>query len=182
MLQSPYRRGAHDGFTFGIYLTAMFFCSIFAINVPLLGLISFVLMVGVPLVIYRYLVSFERSLGEAASFPMLWMQGVVIFFCGSLIVSAAMVVYMKWIEPDYILNQIKMVADMSGTAPGTFMDEAAEVAQAMIDNKFIPSPISIMTEIIMLAIVTGSILSIAISALLALKRNTRRTRNQMIKH
>lgn len=172
MIQSPYRRGADDGLYFGLYLTAMFFASIFAQTLPVLSLAAFAMMVAVPVVIYGFMRSYDRALGSAATFPMLWMHGVVIFFCGILISGAALVIYMKWIEPDFVINQIRSVADLAGTAPGTMMDEAADLASKMIEARFVPTPISIVTELIMLAIASGSILSIILSALFALRRKS----------
>ncbi len=172
MIQSPYRRGADDGFYFGLYLTAMFFSSIFSQHFALLSLLSMAMIVLVPFVIYRFMRSYNRDLGHAASFPMLWMQGVVIFFCGILISGAALVVYMKWIEPDFVINQLHSVADMAGMAPGTMIDSAADMASKMLDAQFIPTPMAIVTELIMLAIASGSILSIILSAVFAIRRKS----------
>ena len=48
----------------------------------------------------------------------------------------------------------------------------------MIKANFIPSPIAIVTELIMAAIVSGSILSIIISAGFAMRHKALRRRNQ----
>lgn len=174
MFQSPYRRGADDGFIFGLYLTAMFLASIFSGAVPLLSLVSLALMAGVPGVIYMFMKRYDRRTGMTASFPMFWMQGVMIFFCGMLIAGTVLVVYMKWLSPDFVLRQLQAVAAMKGSTPGSVMDEAASVASSMIENNFIPTPIAIVTELIMLAIVTGSILSIILGAILTLRRRATR--------
>lgn len=105
MIKSPYRRGADDGFLFGIYLTVMFFASIFAGSFAPLSLLALVMMVSVPVVIYRFMRSYHRSLGPSGTFAMLWMQGVMIFFCGMLIAGTALVVYMKWIHPGFVVEQ-----------------------------------------------------------------------------
>ena len=104
MIQSPYRRGADDGFFFGAYLTVMFFASIFSEWMPLLQLLSGAMAVCVPLTIYRFMLRYHRSLGQMGSFPMLWMQGVVIFFCGMLLAGTALVVFMKWLSPDFVVE------------------------------------------------------------------------------
>ena len=69
MIQSPYRRGADDGFFFGAYLTVMFFASIFSEWMPLLQLLSGAMAVCVPLTIYRFMLRYHRSLGQMGSFP-----------------------------------------------------------------------------------------------------------------
>lgn len=109
---------------------------------------------------------------------MFWMQGVVIFICGILIAGALLVVYLKWIDPGYILRQLNTVIEAGSTpeAAGTFLAEAAEVARQMIDQRFIPSPIAIVTEMIMLAIVSGSFLSILLGGFFALRNKLRRSK------
>ena len=170
MIKSPYRRGADDGFIFGVYLTVMFFASILSGGSVLLTMLSGVMMAGVPLVIYMFMRSYHRSLGVAGSFAMLWMQGVVIFFCGMLIAGTVLVVYMKWINPDFVIDQLNAVASLKDTAPGTNLEVAAETARKMIDANFIPAPIDIVVEMLMLAIVTGSFLSMLLSGIFVLLR------------
>lgn len=173
MIQSPYRRGADDGLIFGLYLTAMFFASIFAGSFALLSLLGAAMMVGVPVVIYLFLRRYDRSLGPAATFAMLWMQGVVIFFCGMLIAGTALVVFMKWVHPGFVAEQLTAVAALKGTVPGSQIDLAADVAENMLEANFIPAPIDIVTELLMLAIVTGSLLSMTLSGIFALRRHRR---------
>lgn len=170
MIQSPYRRGADDGFIFGIYLSVMFFASILAGDFAPLSLLALAMMVGVPAVIYRFMLSYHRKLGAAGSFAMLWMQGVVIFFCGMLIAGTLLVVYMKWVHPDFVAGQLAAVAALKGSVPGSQMDFAADVASKMIEANFIPTPIDIVTEMIMLSIVSGSMLSMLLSGIFALRR------------
>jgi len=172
MIQSPYRRGADDGFIFGIYLSVMFFASILAGSFAPLSLFALVMMAGVPVVIYRFMLSYHRQLGAAGSFAMLWMQGVVIFFCGMLIAGMLLVVYMKWVRPDFIVEQLTAVAALKDTVPGSQIDVAADVAARMIEAKFIPTPIDIVTEMIMLAIVSGSLLSMTLSGIFVLRRRS----------
>lgn len=171
---SPYRRGADFGFFFGLYLTLMFFSSIFAQHLPLLGLLSMALMVGVPAVIYYFIRRYDRELQDCATFPMMWMLGVVIFVCGILISGALLVVYMEWIEPDFVLKQLEGVVEMGRKAPGTALAEAGDIASQMIKARFIPSPIAIVVELIMAAIVSGSLLSIAISGVFAFRHKMQR--------
>ncbi len=178
MITSPYRRGADDGFFFGIYLTLMFFSSIFAQSLPLLGLLSPVMALGVPAVIWFFIRRYDRMLQECATFPMMWMLGVVIFVCGSLISGLLLTIYMKWIEPDFVLNQLNAIIELGKGAPGTVLAEAGDIAAQMIEANFVPTPIAIVSEIIMLATVTGSLLSIVISGIFALKHKTQRHRRE----
>lgn len=171
---SPYRRGADDGLIFGLYLTLMFFGSIFAPKLPLLGLLSFALMAGVPAIIALFLYRYNRNQHGCASFSELWMSGIVTFICGSFISGALLIVYMKWIEPDFIVNQLNGLIEASKQVPGTALEEAGNMASQMIDANFIPSATAIASEVIMLAIVSGSLLSMIISSLLVIMNRNKR--------
>ena len=170
MIESPYRRGAHDGLTFGLYLTVMFFCSIFAQAWPVLSMVSLAMMVVVPAVIYRYLRRYQLALGVASHFSALWMQGLVIFACGMLLSGLVLTVYMTWINPSYIADQLASLAAMKGSVPDSGIDQAALVAERLIENRAVPRPIQVIVELEMLAIVSGSLLSLIISALLSTLR------------
>lgn len=142
----------------------------------LFSLLSLLMMVGVPVVIFFFIRRYDRQLQECATFPMMWMLGVVIFVCGMLIAGALMVIYMQWIAPDFVLTQLQGVVELGRQAPGTALAEAADIASQMIEANFIPSPIAIVSELIMAAIVSGSLLSILISSFFALKHKTSRQR------
>ncbi len=108
---SPYRRGADDGFVFGAYLTASFLTMVWSSAVPLLGLVSMLLLAGVPVFIYMKLRrSFVADCGHTL-LSSLWMQGIATFACGSLIAGAVATAYLKWIEPDFIIGRLREAID-----------------------------------------------------------------------
>ncbi len=170
MIPSPYRRGADDGFIFGIYLSAMFLASLLSTHFPVLSLVSLLMAAIVPVVIFLFMKRFDSALREYSTFPMLWMQGVVIFVCGILISGTVMVVYLKWIEPDYVITQLHTLVEAGATSDDANVKSFAKVAEQMLEANFIPTPIVIVTELIMLAIVTGSILSIILSTYFTVRR------------
>ena len=175
MNQSPYRRGADDGFLLGIYFTAMFFASIYSSVFPVLSFAALLLMAGVPVAAWIMMRRYQRSEQWEATFPMLWMQGVMMFMCGMLIAGAALLVYMKWVEPDFISDQLKALAALAGSAPGTFVDRAAEMAEMMLEARFIPTPTDIVVELLLLAVVSGSFLSMFFAGIMvALRRGGHR--------
>ena len=82
---SPYRRGAVYGVPFGLYLTALFFAISYTFDIPLLGPVSFLLMLGVPFMIYGFLRrSFVEDRGTTI-YSSLWMEGIAIFFFGGML-------------------------------------------------------------------------------------------------
>lgn len=162
---SPYRRGAEDGLTFAIYLVVMFFASIYTTKVALLSLLVILMMLGVPFVIYRYLRrAFVADRGTSLM-SALWMHGIMIFLCGSLLAGAVEVVWLRWIDPTYIVDQLHSVIDLYENSGWDRGEEMAEVLQRMIDNSLVPSAISIVMEMIWLSVFTGSLLSALISLL-----------------
>lgn len=174
--QSPYRRGADDGFYFGLYLIAMFFGMVFSVKSGLFGLITFALIIGVPFLIYRWLrKSYVEDNGKT---PMssLWMQGIMIFACGSVICGVVATIYLKWIEPDFIIKRLHETIALYNSTDWAKGKEMAEVLQRMIDYHLVPSAVAIVVEMIWLSIFSGSLLSLLMS-LLARSRPVRSNHN-----
>lgn len=163
--QSPYRRGAENGITFGVYLTVMFFASVYSEKVQLLGLLTICMMLLVPFIIYRYLRRSYVTDHGCTLLSSLWMQGIMVFLCGSVLSASVQIVYLRWINPDFIINQLRSIIDIysnSGVAQG---EQMAELLQNLIDAKAVPSAISLVIEMIWLSVFTGSLLSVLVSLL-----------------
>lgn len=177
-LPSPYRRGAEDGLTFAIYLTVMFFASIYSTRVALLSLLVILMMLGVPFVIYRYLRKAYVADSGTTVMSALWMHGIMVFLCGSLLAGAVEVVWLRWIDPTYIIDQLHAVIALYEDSGWERGEEIATVLQRMIDNSLVPSAISIVMEMIWISVFTGSLLS----ALLALLVRARPLRSDRGRH
>lgn len=182
MIESPYRRGADDGFLFGLYLTALFAASIFSEQVPLLSLVTLALVVMVPVYVWQRMRSFSRACRGAATFPMLWMQGMVMFACGMALAGVVLTVYMKWINPGFIARQWHMMAALASSPDSSFMQQTGKMAQVMIDNGMVPRPMEIVLQLFLLAVASGSILSMTLGAILTLfhRRRTRKDIDSII--
>lgn len=172
---SPYRRGANDGFYFGLYLTVMFFAIVISVKVSVFSLLAFAMMLFVPFLIYRWL---RRSYVEdkgRSQLSALWMQGIVIFACGSLIAGVVATIYLKWIDPDFIVNRLNEAIELYKDSDWPQGREIATVMQEMIDYNFVPSAIAIIFEMIWLSIFSGSLLSLLMSLLARARRVERET-------
>lgn len=165
MSASPYKRGADDGITFAIYLTVLFFASIFSPKHILLSVSSLVLMAGVPFMIYYYLRRAYVADKGIATVSSLWMHGIMIFVCGSVLSAVVQVVYLRWIDPLYISNMVKLLIDTYSKIPGENAREIVTVLQRTLDYHLLPSAISIVFEMIWLAIFSGSLLSLLMTLL-----------------
>lgn len=172
---SPYRRGADDGFVFGLYLAATFLAMVLASRLPLLGLISLLMCAGVPVFIYiRLRRSFTADNGHTL-LSSLWMQGIVTFACGSLIAGAVATAYLKWIEPDFIISKLREAIDFYAGSGWSRGEEVAETLRRMIDMHLVPSAVAIVVEFIWLSVFSGSLLSL----LMALLARSRPVRNKI---
>lgn len=168
--KSVYRRGADDGLFVGIYLIIMFFASAFSMTIPFAGLLSIILVLGVPFIIYRFLRRSYVNDNGTTQFSALWVQGITTFFCGSLISGIVALIYMKWINPDFILTQIQTLIDVYMANDWKEGKEIAEVLTKMIENNMLPTPINIVIESIWLAVFTGSILSMIVSMIVQARK------------
>ena len=171
--KSVYKRGADDGLFFGIYLIIMFFSSAFSMAVPFAGLLSMLLVLGVPFLIYRFLRRSYVNDSGTTQFSALWVQGITTFFCGSLISGIVALVYMQWINPDFIATQVQSLIDVYMATDWEEGKEIAKVLTKMIEQNLLPTPINIVIESIWLAVFTGSILSMILSIVV----QARKTKN-----
>lgn len=165
-----FRRGADDGFLLGLYFSALFFAMVYSMTVPLLSMAALALMAGVPVVIYKFLRrSYVADYGTTR-FSALWMQGIVTFFCGSLILALVSFVFMRWIEPDYIESVMRQVVEVYGGASWPQGREAADVLQHALDAGLVPRAIQVSMELLWTGVFTGSILSIVVSLIVQARR------------
>ena len=172
--KSPFRRGADDGLFMGLLLVAVFFTGSLSFRYPLAANIAPILMLaGVPLLTYMLLRrSFVRDNGLTL-FSSLWMQGIVTFFCGTLILAIFMYAYMRWGDPSFMHDMVCRMADFYDSMPQTPQtQEVSKILHTMIDENIYPSEIDVAIESIWLSVFSGSILSM-LAALIVRARRVR---------
>lgn len=169
MSKTPYRRGAEDGLKLGIYLTAMTFASIYSDVVPLFGMATFLMAIAVPIIVYRFMVGYKKELGGVVTFSMLWMQGLVLFACASTIAGVMLMMYLRWINPDFLHSQIEALAAMDTSGTFESLQRSKELAQNMLEQNFVPRAIDMVIQYILLGITSGSILSMFLSGIIILR-------------
>ncbi len=162
---SPYRRGADDGFLFGILLAAIFFAGDFSFTVPLLGLISMLLALSVPFVIYFFLRRAYVADYGTTQLSSLWMQGIMTFACGSAIAGLLAMVYLKWINPDFFSLRIAEAIEFYRSSGWESGERMADTLSAMVSAHVMPSAVQMVLEMIWLGIFSGSLLSLLMSLL-----------------
>ncbi|MCC8039260.1 MAG: DUF4199 domain-containing protein [Bacteroidales bacterium] len=164
--KSIFLRGAESGAFMGLFLAMMFILMALSLDWPLLGPITTVMMIAVPFLTYYFLRrSYVKDLG-LTKFSELWMEGIVIFACASLIMAVAMLVWMRYVEPMFLnrcLDLAIQVWDQTGNQELVRMMEVVKENNALRDS-------DVAMETIWGGIFTGSILSMLVALLVQARK------------
>lgn len=163
--KSPYRKGADDGMFFGVYLTVMFFASVLSERITSLSFVCPVTFVLVPFIIYKFL---RRGYVEdygTSTLSAIWMHGIMIFLCGCLLSGAVQLIYMKWINPGFIIGQLNRFIEIYEQIDNDTAAQMVDLLKNMIAMRAVPSAVTIVVEMIWAGVFTGSILSLLLSLL-----------------
>ncbi len=174
--KSVYRLGAEDGLLLAPLLIAVCLCMGASIYHPMLILPTLVFMIAVPTVIYiTQLRTFVRRPGTS-TLSALWLQGICMFFFGSLIMGVVAYASMRWIWPGFINDQVNAAIEIYGSFPDPDVQTLVKGIERARDTRSLPTPIDITLELMYLVVFTGSMLSL-LSALIvrAIGRNSNRT-------
>lgn len=161
--RSIYRRGAEDGLILGPVMIAAIVLVGLQSYYPWLFFAVMAVVLAVPAVVFMLLRRSFRADGCAATFSALWLEGVCAFAFGSLLMGAATYILLHWCFPDYIADQLRMLADTLAATSDPAAIEWSNTVEANIEAGNIPASTDIVMELIYLAIFTGSMLSIALA-------------------
>lgn len=116
--KSIYARGADCGLWLGLCFIALFLLAAASMRVPALNIAVIATAACVPVLSYRFLRRTHVAAHGLTSFSALWMQGIVMFACGSLLLGAAAYAYIRLVEPRFVANVVQAGIDYY-TAAGT---------------------------------------------------------------
>ena len=168
--QAPavWRRGANDGMFLGLWMSAIFICGAYSQNISLLAWLTLLMMAAVPAIVYRWLKRDWQRWPRMRFFSAAWMQGICMFFFGSLILAAVMVVLLKFIRPDFILESVRGAIEIYRSYGDPQSAEMANTLQQMIDRHILPTPVRFGITMIWTVTFTGSILSMILTGIIKL--------------
>lgn len=124
---------------------------------------ALIAMAAVPAVAFVLL---KRTMSEqpwAATFSALWLQGICAFFFGGAILAALSYAAMRWVWPDFIVDQVQTVIAVYGSVDDADARNIASTLQKLLENHALPTPIDIALELLYVAVFTGSLLSMLLS-------------------
>lgn len=167
--KSIYRRGADNGMVLGLYFCVMFLSMALSGRVSLLGLLSSAMMFGVPFIIYYFL---RKTYVEERGFTIyaaLWMQGIIAFAGGGLFLAVMVYCYIRWIDTDFIANQVSMLIDVYGSVDNPRTREMVDIMRQIQSQGAYPSARDVVTQMELAIVFTGSILSMLMALLVRLR-------------
>lgn len=125
------------------------------------------MIAGVPFYVYWRLRKGYADEGGTMQVSALWMQGIVMFFCASLIMALAVYVYLQFIDTDYISRLINMTKEMAGRVP----EYSAMLGEVDLDAVAkIVTPIKLSMELLWMGVFSGSLLSLAEAMIVPIKK------------
>lgn len=146
----------------GVIFVAMFACWVMSANL-LCTLLCLVGFVAVPILAYKML---RRSYIHASgklTFSAVWLEGIMMFLGGSLLLAVASLVFFKFIQPNFIVSQMELVIQVYRDVPE--LTDFADALQKMIDNRMLPRPIDLTMSLVWMTAFSGSILSLILAGI-----------------
>lgn len=153
-----------------LYLTGMFLLWVWGANLPLCTLCSFALMAFFPIALYRTLRTTARLMPQV-SVTNLWTQGITTVFCGALVSALVIMVYLKWVNPSYISDQLLRAVETYRSTPDPSLEQAATMAQTILERRAVPPPATWTVTYWLFTVASGSILA-GLMAILAKSRKS----------
>lgn len=163
--RSIYDRAARDGAWIGLWFVVMFLLSVAAMKIALLNIIVITMGLLVPFIAYRLLRRTYTDSYGLVSFSALWMQGILTFACGSILLGTAAFIFMRWVYPDFIADTIRMGIEFYRNEPSAAGAELATDFQKMLDMRMLPQPMTLAMAWMWLGLFSGSVLSMFLAAI-----------------
>lgn len=161
--QSVYQTGANDGWKMGLWLTTVFLLQAIGLDYPVLLIVGNLLMLCTPFIAYRLLRRAFTGAGGVSTFSGIWLHGIIFFLCGSLIMAAAAYVYLRYINTDFIVNQIHLISNTYRQLDTPESEALANQFERIIEYHLVPSAIQMSFSLIWFCSFFGSMLSLILA-------------------
>jgi len=173
-LISPARQGARNGGITGIYLGLLLMLAVLTAGTALEGLLSTAMVLLFPVLVYRIVSRDFTAWGGKASIGTLWLDALVSIVCGALIASTVMFIYLRWIDPDFLMRRWTEAIAQMRNAPDPQMQLMADNFETAAANGFRITPIMFTMTILWGAMFSGSLLALAVAAVVRLRHGRRK--------
>lgn len=131
----------------GLYFVVKFIFAVLSLNYPFCNVVSTIMLLFVPLVVFFMMRRFSNQNEEGIYFSQLWMMGILLFFFASLISGLAQYIYYVYINPEYIKSQLSAAVTL------------LEAVKTGLEQGNIPSPMAVVIQQMWVNVFFGSLLS-----------------------
>lgn len=167
----PFSRGADSGLRLGLYFSAMFLTWFYASRLPLLSIVTCALAVALPVTLYRMLRRSLESDGGTTTVTNLWIEGIVGIAGGALLCAGVTMVFLTWVEPGFIVNQLGRMIELYDTTNDPSLAEAAEMSRRLIENGAVPKASTWTLAMWLFTVTSGSMLAGLMAVLAKMTRS-----------
>lgn len=169
-VKNIYARGADDGFWLGLYLAGLFAVSVLSLNVAVLNPVAFAMMCAVPFLTYFYLRRTHKAAHGMTLFSALWMQGITMFVCASLIFGLVSFVYLRWIDGGFLERVLRLGMEYYGSVPSESAQAMSDELRMVLESGAMPSASMIVMVWMWLIMFGGALLSLAVSVVVRMMK------------
>lgn len=154
------------GLILGAYFILKFAVTVLSSKVIILSILSWILLIGIPFVIYWMLRRYrDRQNDGYIEFGRAWSLGLLLIFFASLPEALAQFAYFQYINPSYIHEQITQIS----TALDSLGDMKENPALTDLISKYketaAPAPIQMAFQGIFNNLFFGSLITLAVAAI-----------------
>lgn len=165
-----YARGADDGLWMGLFISATMALICGSISMPMLQIPAFAMALGVPFLTYYFLRRTHVAAHGMTVFSALWMQGIVMFACASLIFGAIAYVYLRYVNPGFIETVFSYLIDFYRQRSEEGAQALADELQLVVDGNAYPRPAVLVLGEMWSIMFSGSLLSMVVGAVARIKK------------
>lgn len=159
------------GLFIGIACCVAIFSSCFSLYNPTIFILAIIAYVAVPVIAWRMLSSVMSATQGTAPLATLWRTGTVAFAAGGLILSLAVLIYFKWIDPDLITRMCEDVIKMYNSLGTSEAIEKANELKYVYESTGLPSPAEMAMQFFTFTFLSGTVLSLIYAAILSRRAN-----------
>ncbi len=157
--KSVYAYGAEDGLVVGPLMALAIVCMGASTYIPLLFIPAVVLALAVPVFAYKFLARTYKAQPLVSTFSALWLEGICMFFFGSLIMAAVVYLTVRFLKTTFMVDQINTFIDIYGKVDDPQARSMVKMMKTILAEGMIPTPIQIALELVYMAVFSGSLLS-----------------------
>lgn len=167
-----FRRAADEGAVMGGYFILLFAALVSSPTSMLMQAIALGMIAATPFVAYRMIRKTFVTYGKMLTFSAIWLEGILMFICGSILLAFGSFIFFRFISPSFISGQILLMADTYSASDSQSLREIADTFRKMIDLHMIPRPIEVSMSLAWLGSFSGSVVSFIIAGIVKARHST----------